>query len=142
MRSSIAEAGRRAAEAQHERRRPTRRVGLALRPLDLLSVGSNGSTVCATSDVLVASCIDAAAHEDHGIDAECALILAERLAEHDDLDRTPPCRRGREHHRPPLRVRIFFAWVMMPAVTQSPSWCSASACSEQSTFARAPHAPA
>ena len=99
-------------------------------------VGSNGSTACATSARLArVLVVDAAAHEHDRVDAQRALVLRQRLAEDEDLDRALEVVERREHHRgrPSSCGSSWPAVMMPPAVTQSPSLRSARSASGQST---------
>src|SRR3954466_6836292 len=73
--------------------------GRLTRRLDLLDGGPEGLDGLRDERGALVAVIDAPAHEDDLVDAERALVLGQRLAEDQDLDRALEVVEGGEHHR-------------------------------------------
>src|SRR3954466_1556320 len=73
--------------------------GRLARRLDLLDGGPEGVDGLRDQRGALVAVIDAPAHEDDLVDAQRALVLGQRLAEDQDLDRALEVVEGGEHHR-------------------------------------------
>src|SRR3954463_8736464 len=73
--------------------------GRLARRLDLLDGGPEGVDGLRDQRCALVAVIDAPAHEDDLVDAQRALVLGQRLAEDQDLDRALEVVEGGEHHR-------------------------------------------